>query len=135
MDATIVQEIANQLGMAVDATSEWLSATLPLYAGYRTAVAVAWTIISAVVVVVSLLAAVVLYRRTNAAIARENEGSNRWKSHDWFDHPVPYVIIIALAICAVIFLIPLFVNIDALVRWSLFPEGATLDMVLKAVQR
>ena len=48
---------------------------------------------------------------------------------------MPYVIIIALAICAAAFLIPLFVNIDTLVRWSFFPEGATLDMVLKAVQR
>lgn len=131
MDATVVQEIANQLGMAVDATSEWLSATLPLYAGYRTTVAVAWIVISAVVVVVALLAATMLYHHTKATIACKNEN---YKTYDWWDYPVAYISVIVLVILAAIFLIPLLINIDTLVRWSFFPEGATLDMVLKAVR-
>lgn len=134
MDATIVQEIANQLGMAVDATSEWLSTALPLYAGYRTTVAVAWIVISAVVVVASLLAATILYRRTKAAIVRENESKGYRAFYDWFDHFAALACIIVLAICTACFLIPLLINIDTFVRWWFFPEGATLDMVLKAVR-
>ncbi len=134
MDATIVQEIANQLGVAVEATSEWLSVTLPLYAGYRTVVAVTWIAISTIAIAASLLVAALLYRRTNAAIARKNESRVRYGSYDWEDYPLPFTAITALAICAAIFLIPLLINIDTLVRWSFYPEGATLDMVLKAIR-
>ncbi len=133
MDATVVQEIATQLGMAVDATSEWLTATLPFYAGYRVAVAVAWIIISAVVIAAASLMAVYLYRRTSGIIEQENQGC--YISLGWYDHLAALAMIIVLAILAALFFVPLLVNIDVLVRWAFFPEGATLDMVLKAVQR
>lgn len=149
MDSTVIQEIANQLGMAVDQAWQFITENLPFYAAMKTIpliteLLISWTVF-ALFFVASIIALVVCRKERNkrieekAEIRKECTYGSGWYSYgaeDW----ICYLSFKAFIALGVIALICLFVattvtciDVPKIIGWSNYPEAMLIDMALKAV--
>lgn len=133
MDSTVIEEIAKQLGMAVDQAGQFVASNLPAYAMLKatqsiTTVVAAWGIVLvfAIITLVSFLC----LKRVRSKGVKGTYGFN------WDGYPQGFVMGIAGTICAVSLLIVIpmtAANVADIVGWQQYPEAMLIDMALKAV--
>ncbi|MCU7584568.1 hypothetical protein N1614_04295 [Adlercreutzia muris] len=139
MDATVIEEIAKQLGMAVDQAAAFVSANLPAYAGLKAMqAAVPLAIVWSLVLLFALIAAVSLSlaaRERRKCMAEDDRP--RWHStHKWENYTDAAVAAIAASVGAVFLVIAVLVTavcVPEFVGWQQYPEAMLIDMALKAV--
>lgn len=140
MDSTVIQEIADQLGMAVEQAGQCITEHLPEFAAMKAMQAafpmiLIWSL-AGILVIVSLvsLAICAYYKREKTNEGRE-DGYKYYRA-DWDDFISFYVFafagIGALLIIFVGLITTLFYAPD-LYGWSNYPEAMLIDMALKAV--
>ena len=113
MDATVIEEIAEQFGMAVGEASKFIEGILPQYAGLQ-------ALESAVelVIFVPLLALAVF------GFVRAIKVENKCEEE--------YFIVGALGILCFVLLIAVGIVTFEVLGWALFPEAKLLDMAITA---
>lgn len=139
MDSTVIEEIAKQLGIAVDQAGAFIADNLPAYAGMKAVqaavpLAIAWGLfmLSVVVALVSLLLAAHERRKCMA----ENELPRQHEMYDWDNYTGIAVALfagIAGAFFLVIAVLVTAVCAPNLIGWQQYPEAMLIDMALKAV--
>lgn len=127
MDSTVIQEIANQLGMATDQAGKFITDNLPVFAGMKSMYAISYSITSGVIFVVCLIALIFSIRK--ALKARKKE----------YNRSIEVVISISITI-AIISGIALIItggtmltNILAFIGWTNYPEAMLVDMAITAI--
>lgn len=134
MDSTVIQEIANQLGMAADQAGMFITEQLPNYAALKmmqslVPLVIIWTLF-AIAAIASLIALAVCYKARKKAINGESDNTD-W---NYFDSFIVFAFIGAIAlfiafigVCVTGFTVP------EIIGWSNYPEAMLIDMALKAV--
>lgn len=144
MDSTVIQEIANQLGMAADQAGMFITEQLPNYAALKTVQAtvgltIAWScfLIPAIVAIVAI--SITLRHKKSDKEHRYEDGYKtygQYGGHDYSDYASFFVfvfagiaalIVLIFALCATTFILP------EIIGWSNYPEAMLIDMALKAV--
>jgi len=137
MDATVIEEIARQLGMAAETAGQFITDILPQYAGLM----VLRNGVTAAVFLFLLIACAMTYfcvsKFTKARIEREakEKEEGRWgRVYAEKDRHFTLMMTAATAgVCAVFFfVIGVSEAMDA-VSWALYPEAMLLDMALEKV--
>lgn len=116
MDATVIEEIAEQLGMAVGEASKFIEGILPQYAGLQ-----ALESAVALVVSVSLLALVVF------GLVRAIKLEDKYEFE--------YLIVGVLGLLCFFLLVVVGIETCEVLGWALFPEAKLLDMAITAIQK
>lgn len=147
MDSTVIQEIANQLGMAADQAGQFITDQLPAFAGLKAMQAavpliIVW-VLFALCVIVSLSALFICYKAMKKEKLRYKKDKEEEKSvykcdykTDLEDYTSGYVFIFA-GIAALVVLVFAIIMTGFLAPkiygWSNYPEAMLIDMALKAV--
>lgn len=113
MNSTVIQEIANQLGMAVDDAGTFIHQCLPQYASLQIFYNVMWMIAFVVLIVITVIVARKIFIH---------------QQHD-MDGEFCTTIIICSATLVAVFMIPLVCSIGNAIGWIVFPEASLIDMV------
>lgn len=151
MDSTVIQEIADQLGMAADQAGQFIVEQLPNYAVLKASqlgisLAVMWSLF-VVLAAVSLTSIYLCSTWSKKAKADEKEyekelRESRWSSSDKiFKTDIKdYIAYPVFAITGSIAILVLFVDIFAtiimapdLYGWVMYPESMLIDMAIKAL--
>lgn len=117
MDSTVIQEIANQLGMAVDQAGQFITDQYPMFVEMKLWQLTAPLLILALVMVASIICALISYK--TAYIPSENG----FHCCSW---TLAAFCLVALIICSCI-------SLPDIIGWSQYPEAMLIDMALKAV--
>lgn len=124
MDATVIEEIANQLGMAVDQAGAFVTNTLTQYAGLQTLQSIIGLILTIVVTIACVVILVAYYKHVNK-MAENDSIYKEWELHG------------DIAICAFACVLLVILATAALTTflyhalgWHFFPEAMLLDMAL-----
>lgn len=138
---TVIQEIANQLGMAVDQTGQFITEQLPNYAALKVTQeiimpAILWIVtIILMAVAFTFLHITVKHRRSD----RSDESEYRYANYytmDYSDYDTFWIFCI-VGVIAVILLIPTLIytgiNLPNIIGWMNYPEAMLIDMAIKAV--
>lgn len=141
MDSTVIQEIANQLGMAVDQAGQFVTEQLPGIAALKM-----WqTSIPLFVIGVAFLIALIPTIVSIAIAAKQRKSDIKGKaerryssfySEDWLDYPAFWFFIFAAIVTVCIFvglLCAVAICVPQIIGWSNYPEAMLIDMALKAV--
>lgn len=151
MDSTVIQEIANQLGMAVDQAGQFIQDQLPQFAALKAMQAaipmiIAWALF-AMLAIASLICLAICahYRRIEINAEKEEianmvEEKRRVRARnfhtDWDDYNTffafGYIGIASLFVMVCAIFITAFCAPE-LYGWSNYPEAMLIDMALKAV--
>lgn len=127
MDSTVIQEIANQLGIAADDASALIQQYLPQYAGLQIFYNVMGVIISAVIIAITVVIGrkVFIHKRDRiekmGCIERIVYGDD-----------CTFAIVVSAIIVAV-FMIAIVFDIRNIIGWTVFPEASLIDMVLSSI--
>lgn len=113
---TVIQEIANQLGMAVDQAGQFITEQLPNYAALKVIQISTPLIILAIITGISLVGFIVSF-----AITKD------------IDSDIVCVFGFPLLIAGVIFIIGLLAYLSEIIGWMNYPEAMLIDMAIKAV--
>ena len=147
MDSTVIQEIANQLGMAVDQAGQFIQDQLPQFAALKVMQAavpmiIAWALFAMLVIVSLICLAVCAHYRRKEIDRRETDNNiTYWERHsryrtDWDDYnsfiAFGYIGIASLLVMVCAIFITAFCAPE-LYGWSNYPEAMLIDMALKAV--
>lgn len=147
MDSTVIQEIANQLGMAVDKTGEFIQGHLPEFAALKTLqssvpLIIGWSLF-AISLSISLIALASVTSKVRKEVKRklkDIEEQNYGGRYEYNDSPDDYTGFKVFAIFGVIavfaFCTDLLISgicIPDIIGWSNYPEAMLLDMAIKAV--
>lgn len=127
MDSTIIQEIANQLGMAVDQAGQFITEQLPSFAAMKAIYPLSWIIGSAIVAVISTVVFIKCLQ------AFKSEAKKSIFSEDIDVELTSIVGLVISAICMIVAVIVLAINVPNFIAWLAYPEAMLLDMALKAV--
>lgn len=139
MDSTVIQEIANQLGMAVDQAGQFVTEQLPAYAGLK----VVQEVVPLVIVgslfllfaVVSLVSLAVCARAIRKV--RKDGNPTSWLYYDAYSCYMSFYVFCTAGITALFFLffvvMLLCFDLSDVIGWSNYPEAMLIDMALKAV--
>lgn len=120
MNEKVIEEIANQLGIAVDQASQFLVQIIPRYAGLQVLDYGIWAVATLILVVV---AAVVV----KIGFEKYEECDYSYEEEMWF-----WIIGISLVVGA--FATAGFLYFEQQVAgWLLFPDAKVMEMVLSAV--
>lgn len=117
MDSTVIQEIANQLGIAVDDVNVLIQQYLPQYADLQ----ILYNVISAIMWAVFIIVAVVVARKIFVH-----------QQHDSGDFCT--VTIVVSAIIIAFFIINLVCNVGNTIGWAAFPEASLIDTVFDCIK-
>lgn len=117
MDSTVIQEIASQLGIAVDDVNVLIQQYLPQYADLQ----ILYNVISAIVWAAFIVVAVIVARKIFV--------------HQQHDHCGEFctATIVVSAIIIAFFIINLVCNVGNTIGWAVFPEASLIDMVFDCV--
>lgn len=119
MNEKVIEEIANQLGIAVDQASQFLAQIIPQYAGLQVLNYGIWIVATLILVVV---AAVVVKIGFKNFMECEDYDNQMW----W------WIFCISLLVGAVATVAFLYFT-QQVAGWLLFPYGKVMEMVLSAV--
>lgn len=138
---TVIQEIANQLGMAVDQAGQFIAEQLPNYAALKvtqeiTVLAILWIVtIILMTVAFTCLHLTIKHRRSD----RSGESEHRYADYymmNYEDYDTFWVFCI-VGVIAAILLIPTLIstgiNLPNIIGWMNYPEAMLIDMAIKAV--
>lgn len=142
MDSTVIQEIANQLGMAVDQAGQFITEQLPGFATLKVLQLSVPLYVAAVASIILLVPWIIALYFTHKQRKSDAEGKSEYRysnyefSAGWSDYS-PFWVFICFAaanLVAVIVLIALMaVNVPQIIGWQNYPEAMLIDMALKAV--
>ena len=126
MDETVIQEIANQLGMGVDKAGDFIAANLPQYAALRLWSDVFILALLLLITVALGIAATLLYRH-HAAL----EAKGKWSDFDEYAIWVGGIgsCFLIVFIIAAIFLVP------GIIGWACFPEAQLIREAMDMLGR
>lgn len=118
MDSTVIQEIASQLGIAVDDVNVLIQQYLPQYADLQ----ILYNVISAIVWAAFIVVTVIVARKIFV--------------HQQHGHCGEFCMatIVVSAIIIAFFIINLVCNIGNAVGWAVFPEASLIDTVFDCVK-
>lgn len=146
MDSTVIQEIANQLGMAVDQAGQFITEQLPAFAALKTIqsavpLALAWALFL-VCAIVSIVAILVCHKSVKAEKKRKESDRAEGKSthyttyHDYYNYYNSWLVFIVSGIFALIVLFFAILitgfAVPDIYGWSNYPEAMLIDMALHA---
>lgn len=139
MDSTVIEEIAEQLGMAVDQAGQFIAENLPDFAALK-AMQCAWPLVAFLVLIAILMlvaiAAGIVLAKARAKERLEYE-TGQTKFHDsWDDYISFWILAVALLFLGIVIIFSfLFVPsvVTDLIGWQQYPEAMLIDMALKAV--
>lgn len=132
-DATVIQEIATQLGMAADQAGQFVAEQLPQYAAMRVMRATVGMVpILAICAVVFLLAAlfIVYVVRLNRRKGDDYDGTF---AYDFLGRFAICVSALVMFFAVAGFFYELSADLPAIVGWSQYPEAMLVDMALEAI--
>lgn len=132
MDATVIEEIAKQLGMAVGEAAEFTEEILPQYAGLQ----IIDNVIPAVACLVMFIVSVFSIARSIGAMKKleKEEAAERmgyWSSRGVFDDHVEKILLWGVAM--LVFAIFGGTCIGDALGWAIFPDAKLLDMAINAI--
>lgn len=134
MDATVIEEIANQLGMAVDQAGTFVTNILPQYAGLQTM----GSVMIAIVGVIVIVACIVSFKIACSYTAKRVEDEKNDKSYYKYDESERRKTLMYVAIPCVIFgvaaIAMFFIGLYDALGWHFFPEAMLLDMALAKIE-
>lgn len=145
MDATLIQEIANQLGMAVDQAGQFITDNLPQFAGMKVMYAtvplvIVWALFGIITIAALVPLCIAAFSRHKAIKKkeedRENESYGGYYRTDWDNYNSFYVFFILgiIAICSLLIAaIATACLAPEIVGWSNYPDAMLIDMAIKAV--
>jgi hypothetical protein len=120
MNEKVIEEIANQLGIAVDQASQSLEQIIPQYVGLQTMYCGIWSVAALILVVLSAIALKIAFKKY-----KENKDTYDEDTYIWAT-----ISFSALGAVATAFLIYASSNF---LGWLLFPDAKVMDMVLSAI--
>lgn len=132
MDSTVIEEIAKQLGMAVDQAGQFIAENLPAFAGLKVMQATVPLVISWSLVVLCAVVALV----SLAVIARLRKKGVSRRYNNWSDYDIWWVFVCAMVAGAFALIVAVLLTgflIPELIGWQQYPEAMLIDMALKAV--
>lgn len=139
MDPTVIEEIAEQLGMAADQAGQFVAENLPDFAALKaTQCAVPLVAFLSLVVILILVAIVsgVLLAKARAKKRLKYENGRIKNLDDWDSNISFWILFGSLVILGITILFSfLFVPscITGLIGWQQYPEAMLIDMALKAI--
>lgn len=142
MDTTVIQEIADQLGMAVDQAGLFIQEQLPSFAALKaTQSSIPIYIISFLFVIAAIFCIVMAVIRKKQFKEEledwRNAETSIWNRRpDFFGDIFGYAFMVSLVVTACFFalLISAFiVLLPDVIGWSKYPEAMLIDMALKTV--
>lgn len=113
MDSTVIQEIATQLGIAVDDASAFIQQYLPQYANLRIFYDIMWMILCVVIACITVKIGRILF----ICDSDDNYGD--------FCSVIIFICTSIVVICIIIFIIA----VGNAIGWVMFPEASFIDMV------
>lgn len=113
---TVIQEIANQLGMAVDQAGQFIAEQLPNYAAMKAMQISVPLIVLAVIAGIGLVGFIISFAITK-----------------YFDDDVTSSFFLLFAIAGLILILGLCFFLSEIIGWMNYPEAMLIDMALKAV--
>lgn len=118
MGSTVIQEIANQLGIAVDDVNVLIQQYLPQYAKLQ----IIYNVISAIMWSVFIIVTVIM--------------AYKMFIHQQHDHCGDYgtITIVVSTIIIAFFIINLVCNVGNTIGWATFPEASLIDTVFDCVK-
>lgn len=126
MNEKVIEEIANQLGIAVDQASQFLAQIIPQYAELQVLNYGIWTVAALILVIIAVVVAKIGFKKY-----KECAGSDDiWHCVDdiaWF-----WVTLISLTIGAIATAAFLYFT-QQVAGWLLFPDAKVMEMVLSAI--
>ena len=129
MNETVIQEIANQLGIAAHQAGMFIQIYLPQYA----LLCASKTFISLGLILRCTVALIIVCKRLFSFL---NNDDNYYKYNEIHDGLV--VLFCCLAFSTIVlgltFIIGCFVALPDAVSWLIFPEGQLIDMALNAIK-
>ena len=117
MDSTVIQEIANQLEMAVDDAGVFIQQYLPQYANLQ----ILYNILSAITWLAFIVITVVVARRVFNYQCDNMNG----------DFCITNIVISKVIIVFII--LNLVCNVANTIGWAMFPEASLIDMVFDCI--
>lgn len=142
MDSTIIQEIANQLGIAVDQAGQFIVDYLPQYAAMKTVKPILFIAITAIILIASFIVFAIYNRKAKVDLTERKKAFEECENHIWSRYPsfedsfygnVAIVSFCALCVAFLVLIIGLFIAVPSIIGWSNYPEAMLIDMALKAV--
>lgn len=122
MEATVIEEIAHQMGMAVDTAAQFVADILPQYAALM-----AWErgVVCAVLAVLLVLCIIATVKYT------------KWAKKEWneycTDEEFIILFFVGAALTLAVLVIALACNISTMGSWYFFPEAKLLDLVITRI--
>lgn len=139
MDSTVIEEIAEQLGVAVDQAGQFVAENLPDFAALKAtqcAVPLIAFLSFAVILILVAIVSGILLAKTKAKEGLMYENGRVKDLNDWESYMSFWILTGALVILGITILFSfLFVPscITGLIGWQQYPEAMLIDMALKAV--
>lgn len=139
MDPTVIEEIAEQLGMAADQAGKFIAENLPDFAALKATQCAAPLVAFLSLVVILILVAIasgILLAKARAKQRLKYENGRIKDLDDWDSYISFWILAGALVILGIIILSSfLFVPscITGLIGWQQYPEAMLIDMALKAI--
>lgn len=139
MDPTVIEEIAEQLGMAADQAGQFVAENLPDFAALKAMQCagplVAFLVLIAILMLVAITAGIVLAKARAKERLKYENGQTKLQN-SWDDYISFWILAPALLFLGIVFMISLVVVpsvVTDLVGWQQYPEAMLIDMALKAV--
>lgn len=127
MDATVIEEIANQLGMAVDTAAQFIADILPQYAGLQMLQNTIWLSV-ATIAIIACIAVFAAYRKLANKRAENDTSYTEWERRNDIQ-----VCAFACGVIGFFAIAGFFACLYGALGWHLFPEAMLLDMALERV--
>lgn len=122
MNEKVIEEIANQLGIAVDQASQLLAQSIPQYAGLQALNYGTWTTAMLIVVVIAAVVAKIGFK-----MYKEIKGRDCCDCELWFWVIVASLVVEAFATVAFLCFA------QQVAGWLLLPDAKVMETVLNAI--
>ena len=142
MDSTIIQEIANQLGIAADQAGQFIVDYLPQYAAMKMVKPILFVVVMAISIIVLFASCRFYGKKAQKELEEKIEEYKKAEHHYWEMYPdfedslygkIAICAFLALLAEIVIFIVGLFIVSPTIIGWSNYPEAMLIDMAFKAV--
>lgn len=146
MDSTVIQEIANQLGMAADQAGQFITEQLPAFAALKTIQAtvplvLAWALFL-VCAIVSIVAILICRKSVKAEKKRKESDRAEGKityyttyNDDYYCYNSWLVFIVSSIFALIVLFFAILITgfmVPDIYGWSNYPEAMLIDMALHA---
>lgn len=127
MDATVIEEIANQLGMAVDQAGAFVTNILPQYAGLQMLQNIIGLSVATIVIIACIVVFVAYYKYVN----KRAENDTRYE--EWERRSDINRCALVCGLIGIFAIAGIFIFLYHALGWHFFPEAMLLDMALTKI--